>query len=74
MRQKLSEFSGQKHVPDIEPDNMAMTIGGQIDMIEIMSEWDRKKGLRRKLRRALRQLPPEMRGEIGVIDPKDLFR
>ena len=74
MRQKLSEFSGLKHSPDIEPDNMGMTLDGRIDMIEIMSRWDTRKALTRKLLNARKQLPTEKRGEVHVIDPRDALR
>ncbi len=74
MRQRLSEFSGRKLIRDIEPDNIGMTIHGQIDLIEIMSKWDTRKALQRKLRKALHLLPEQIRGQIRVIDPKDAFR
>jgi hypothetical protein len=66
----LSEFSGLKHVPDIEPDVIAIDHAGRIHMWELRSEWQTMKELKRKLSKAMNQLPPEMRGQIRVIDPE----
>ena len=71
---KLSEFSGLKHSPDIQPDVMGLTVDGRIDMFEIRSGKQTKTFLQGKLQRAMNQLPPEMRGGFRVIDPKDAWR
>jgi hypothetical protein len=58
----LSEFFGFKHNPDIQPDNIGLTAGGRIDMIEIKSRSQTYKELWQKLDDAMRRLPPEKRG------------
>jgi hypothetical protein len=67
----LSEFSGLEHSPDIKPDFMGLTYTGQIDMVEILSpsQVGYQEYLWAKLEKAMNQLPPEMRGELHVIDP-----
>jgi hypothetical protein len=71
MNRPLSEFSGQKHSPDIRPDNIGLTTEGKIDMIEILSPSQNRRVVEAKLRRAWNQLPQHMRGEFDVSDPKD---
>ena len=73
-RQKLSNFSGQKHVPDIEPDNIGLTTDGKIDIIEIKSPRQRIDELQSKLERAWNELPADMRGEYRIINPEDAFK
>ena len=74
MRMKLSRFTGIKVDPDIEPDNMGLTWTGRVDMIEVLSPGQKRTELEEKLIKAMNQLPPEMRGEWLVIDPKDAFK
>jgi RHS repeat-associated protein len=70
MRAHLSEFSGQTHVPDIQPDAMGLRPDGRIDMAEVVSPSQRPEQLRAKLQQAMRELPPEKRGRIFIHDPK----
>ena len=74
MGRPLSEFSGLEHIPDIRPDNIGLTHGGQIDMLEIRSPGQTMRRLERKLLEASEQLPPEIRGGIRVINPKDALK
>jgi hypothetical protein len=73
-RVPLSEFSGLRHSPDIQPDNIGLTADGKIDIIEILSPKQNKGELARKLETAWNQLPPEMRGQFLITDPKDAFK
>jgi hypothetical protein len=70
----LSEFSGLRHSPDIQPDNIGLTKDGKIDIIEILSPKQDRREVVRKLKRAWNQLPPEMRGQFLISDPKDAFK
>ncbi len=70
MNRPLSEFSGLKHSPNIRPDNIGLTVDGKIDMIEIRSPTQKKWRLEEKLKNAMNQLPPEMRGQFLVTEPK----
>jgi hypothetical protein len=74
MGRPLSEFSGLKHSPDIRPDNIGLTIEGRIDMFEIRSPSQTKDELVAKLEKAMKQLPPKMRGGFRVLDPGDAFK
>jgi RHS repeat-associated protein len=69
MNRPLSEFSGRVHSPDIRPDNIGLRPDGRIDMMEVVSPSQTAGQLRRKLEDAMRQLPPEQRGIILVVDP-----
>jgi hypothetical protein len=69
MAQPLSTFSGQKHVPDIEPDVMGLRPDGKIDMVEVVSPSQTVKELRAKLQKAMSQLPAEKRGDMIIHDP-----
>jgi hypothetical protein len=70
----LGEFSGRQHSPSIRPDNIGLTTDGRIDMIEVLSPSQSRARLEAKLQKAMNQLPPEMRGEFRVINPKDAFQ
>jgi hypothetical protein len=72
MRVSLSKFSGHKHSPDIQPDDIGLTHEGQIDMIEILSPGQTKLELVRKLTKAMKQLPEHMRGQWIVTNPNDV--
>lgn len=73
MRMKLSKVSGIQHNPDIEPDNIGVHLDGRIDIIEILSPSQTREELEDKLRHALNELPPHLRGGTRVIDPQDAF-
>jgi hypothetical protein len=73
-RVPLSEFSGLRHSPDIQPDNIGLTADGKIDIIEILSPKQRREEVQSKLEKAWSQLPPEMRGQFLITDPKDAFQ
>ncbi|HEV2969531.1 MAG TPA: autotransporter-associated beta strand repeat-containing protein [Pirellulales bacterium] len=70
---RLGEFSGLSHSPNIEPDFMGLTTDGQIDMAEFRSPSQTIDELVTKLKTAQSQLPPEMRGEVNVVDPKEFI-
>jgi len=71
---RLSQFSGLRHDPDIMSDVIGLTIDGQIDMVEIVSPSQTRAYLTRKLENARKQMPPEKRGGILVLDPKDAVK
>ena len=69
MGESFSKFSGLKQVPDIKPNVMGLRPDGRIDMVEVVSPSQTAKQLRRKLQKAMDQLPPEKRGDIIIHDP-----
>ena len=69
MAVKLSVFSGLKHIPDIQADVMRLRKTGIIDLLEVQSTWDTPRSLLRKLQRAMKQLPENVRGDIYIVDP-----
>jgi RHS repeat-associated protein len=71
MGRPLSEFSGQAHVPDIQPDVMGLRPDGRIDMAEVVSPSQTRRQLEAKLRKAMNQLPQEKRGRIFIHDPAE---
>jgi hypothetical protein len=70
----LSKFSGREHKPDIRPDNIGLTHEGKIDMIEIKSPGQTLGRIKRKLEKALNQLPPKMRGQIHIVVPEEVIQ
>ena len=56
MNMKLSKFSGQRHRPDIRPDDIGLTADGKIMMIEIISPKQQESDLVDKLTAAMSQL------------------
>lgn len=69
MSRPLSEMSGIKGKPDIKADITGVRLDGKIDLIEIRSPSQTVKELREKLARAMQMQPPEMQGEIFIINP-----
>jgi len=67
----VGRFLGIAYRTDVKPDVMGLTWEGKVDMVEIVSRWQTKKQLHRKLKAAMSRLPAEMQGEYIAIDPQD---
>ncbi len=51
------------------PDVIGVRYNGEVDAVEVRSKTDKYKDLIQRLRKGMKTLPPEHRGEISVIDP-----